>query len=65
MRRQQVDDRAGGSGRRRFRARFGIRTMVIGGDKDSVFSVAEQTALAGEYRNAQLTIVPGVGHFAQ
>jgi len=39
--------------------------MVIGGDKDSVFSVAEQTALAGEYRNAQLTIVPGVGHFAQ
>jgi len=39
-----------------------IRTLVIGGDKDSVFSVSEQTALAGEYRNAQLMIVPGVGH---
>ena len=37
-------------------------TLVIGGDKDAVFSVAQQQALAKAVDGASLTIVPGVGH---
>jgi pimeloyl-ACP methyl ester carboxylesterase len=37
-------------------------TLVIGGDKDAVFSVAQQEALAKAVDGATLTIVPGVGH---
>jgi pimeloyl-ACP methyl ester carboxylesterase len=37
-------------------------TLVIGGDKDAVFSTAEQEALAKAISGASVTIVPGIGH---
>jgi non-heme chloroperoxidase len=39
-----------------------VPTLVLGGNRDSVFSVAEQTALARQFKNAELVIVDGVGH---
>ena len=39
-----------------------IRTLVLGGDCDGVFSVAEQTDLAAEFSNVDLRIIEGVGH---
>ena len=37
-------------------------TVVIGGDKDAIFSVAEQQALARAIDGASIALVPGVGH---
>jgi non-heme chloroperoxidase len=37
-------------------------TLVLGGDHDAVFSMAEQEALARAIPGATLDIVPGVGH---
>ena len=37
-------------------------TLVLGGDKDAIFPVAEQEALAKAIAGASITIVPGVGH---
>ena len=37
-------------------------TLVLGGDRDAVFSVPEQRAVAEAIRGATLVIVPGVGH---
>jgi len=39
-----------------------VPTLVLGGDKDAVFSVAEQRALAHAIDGARVVIVPGVGH---
>ena len=39
-----------------------VPTLVLGGTRDSVFSVDEQTALAGEFPNAGLRLVDGIGH---
>lgn len=39
-----------------------VRTLVLGGDCDSVFSVAEQADLAAEFSNGDLRIIEGVGH---
>jgi pimeloyl-ACP methyl ester carboxylesterase len=39
-----------------------VRTLVLGGNRDTVFSVAEQTALARQFKNAEQVIVDGVGH---
>jgi len=39
-----------------------VRTLVIGGNKDAVFSVPEQMALASQFENARLKIVANVGH---
>lgn len=35
---------------------------MIGGELDTVFSPAQQTSVAREYRNSQLQLVRGVGH---
>jgi pimeloyl-ACP methyl ester carboxylesterase len=37
-------------------------TLVIGGDKDAVFSTGDQEALAKAISGASVTIVPGIGH---
>lgn len=37
-------------------------TLVIGGDKDAVFSPGDQEALAKAITGASVTIVPGIGH---
>ncbi|HWI16936.1 MAG TPA: alpha/beta hydrolase, partial [Vicinamibacterales bacterium] len=39
-----------------------VRTLVIGGTKDNVFSVDEQTRLARQYPNGRLLLLDGVGH---
>ena len=39
-----------------------VRTLVLGGDCDAVFSVAEQTGLADEFSNVDVHIIDGVGH---
>ncbi len=39
-----------------------VRTLVLGGNRDAVFSVEEQTALAREFPNAELRIIDGIGH---
>jgi non-heme chloroperoxidase len=39
-----------------------VRTLVLGGDCDAVFPVAEQTRLAREFSNVELRIIEGVGH---
>jgi pimeloyl-ACP methyl ester carboxylesterase len=39
-----------------------VPTLVLGGDKDSVFPVAEQRATAHAVPGARAVIVPGVGH---
>ena len=39
-----------------------VPTLILGGDKDAVFSVAEQRDLADAIRGAHVVIVPGVGH---
>jgi non-heme chloroperoxidase len=44
------------------RPRPDVPTLVLGGSRDSVFSVDEQTALAYEFRNVDLRIVDGIGH---
>lgn len=42
--------------------RAGVPTLVLGGTRDTVFSVAEQSALAQQYPSARLQLVDGVGH---
>jgi pimeloyl-ACP methyl ester carboxylesterase len=42
--------------------RLWVPTLVLGGDRDAVFSVPEQRAVAEAIRGARLIIVPGVGH---
>ena len=37
-------------------------TLVIGGDKDAVFSTDDQERLAKAIGGASVTIVPGIGH---
>lgn len=37
-------------------------TLVLGGDKDAIFSVAEQRAIAQAIPGATATIAPGIGH---
>jgi pimeloyl-ACP methyl ester carboxylesterase len=37
-------------------------TLVIGGEEDAVFSVAEQRALAASIGGARLHLMPGIGH---
>jgi pimeloyl-ACP methyl ester carboxylesterase len=37
-------------------------TLVIGGDKDAVFSIDDQERLANAISGASATIVPGIGH---
>lgn len=39
--------------------------LVLGGDRDAVFSVAEQRALGERIRGAQVQILDGVGHTPQ
>ena len=39
-----------------------VRTFVLGGNLDTVFSVDEQTALAREFPNVELLIIEGIGH---
>jgi pimeloyl-ACP methyl ester carboxylesterase len=39
-----------------------VPTLVLGGDKDAVFSVAEQHGVVAAIRGARAVIVPGVGH---
>lgn len=39
-----------------------VRTLVLGGDCDSVFSVEEQAGLANEFSNVDLRIMEGAGH---
>ena len=39
-----------------------VRTLVLGGTRDEVFSVDEHTALAREFKNAELVMVDGIGH---
>jgi pimeloyl-ACP methyl ester carboxylesterase len=39
-----------------------VATLVLGGNRDRVFSVGEQTALAQEFRTADLRIADGIGH---
>ena len=39
-----------------------VRTLVLGGKKDAVFSAAEQTTLARQFRNARLELYDDVGH---
>ena len=39
-----------------------VRTLVIGGRKDSVFSAWEQTVLARQYPDARLQLIDEVGH---
>ncbi len=42
--------------------RSSVRTLVLGGTRDSVFSAGEQTALARQYPFAQLRLIEDVGH---
>jgi pimeloyl-ACP methyl ester carboxylesterase len=42
--------------------RSNLRTLVLGGTRDSVFSAGEQTALARQYPFAQLRLIEDVGH---
>ena len=42
--------------------RSSVRTLVLGGTRDSVFSVGEQNALARQYPFAQLRLIEDVGH---
>ena len=42
--------------------RSSVRTLVIGGTRDAVFSAGEQTALAREYPFGQLRLIDDVGH---
>ena len=39
-----------------------VRTLVLGGRKDAVFSALEQTALARQFPDARLQLVEQVGH---
>lgn len=39
-----------------------VRTLVIGGTRDAVFSVDEQVALSQQYPRARLRLIDGVGH---
>ena len=39
-----------------------VRTLVLGGTRDAVFSVSEQTALAQQYPFARLRLIDDVGH---
>ena len=39
-----------------------VRTLVIGGRQDAIFSVPEQTALARQFPRGELHLVDGVGH---
>lgn len=39
-----------------------VRTLVLGGKKDSVFSVAEQTQLARQFPDGRLQLFDAVGH---
>lgn len=39
-----------------------VRTLVLGGRKDAIFSVGEQTELSRAYPNAELHLVDLVGH---
>ena len=39
-----------------------VRTMVIGGASDAVFSVSEQVALAAQFRASRLRLFDDVGH---
>jgi len=39
-----------------------VPTLVLGGDKDSVFSEREHRSLAGAIAGARVVMVPGVGH---
>jgi len=39
-----------------------VRTLVLGGDRDEVFSADEQSALAREFKSAELVTVDGIGH---
>jgi len=43
-------------------ARPPVPTLVLGGSRDAIFSVGEQTELSRAYPNAQLHLVDGVGH---
>ena len=43
-------------------ARPRVRTLVLGGRKDSVFSVAEHTELARQFPNARLELFDDIGH---
>jgi pimeloyl-ACP methyl ester carboxylesterase len=42
--------------------RSSVRTLVLGGTRDSVFNVGEQIALARQYPFAQLRLIENVGH---
>jgi non-heme chloroperoxidase len=42
--------------------RSSVRTLVLGGTRDSVFDVGEQVALARQYPFAQLRLIENVGH---
>ena len=42
--------------------RSSVRTLVLGGTRDSVFSVGEQIALARQYPFARLRLIANVGH---
>lgn len=37
-------------------------TLVLGGDKDGVFSTAEQEAVGSAIQGASVSIIPGIGH---
>ena len=39
-----------------------VRTLVLGGKLDAVFSSFEQTALAREFSNVELRLIDGIGH---
>ena len=39
-----------------------VRTLVLGGKKDSVFSALEQTQLARQYPDSRLQLIDDVGH---
>ena len=39
-----------------------LRTLVVGGRLDAVFSVAEQTQVARQFPNGELHLIDGVGH---
>jgi len=39
-----------------------VRTLVLGGREDAVFSVLEQTALARQFPDARLQLIEDVGH---
>lgn len=42
--------------------RPGVKTLVLGGNRDSVFSVSEQMAVASDYPNGTLRMFEGIGH---